>query len=142
MNPALPVLFALVLVLALWCAICFVSSALGGWRSLARHYRQLRPFGGKRWHFSSGSMGLASYSFFLTVGASQEGLFLAVPFPLRIGHPPLFIPWSEVEIEPHRFLFFAMVRFRFKQAPRVSLLVFRKLALSLAQESSLVITNR
>jgi hypothetical protein len=68
------------------------------------------------------------------LGASQEGLFLAVSFPLRIGHPPLFIPWSEVEsIEPYRFLFFSIVRFRFKQAPKVSLAVSRRVAFSHCQ---------
>jgi hypothetical protein len=127
----------LVSFLAFWCAICFSASVLGGWHSLARHYRQLRPFGGKLWHFSSGSLGLASYSLFLTLGASPEGLFLAVSFPLRLGHPPLFIPWSEVEsIEPHRFLSFPIVRFRFKQAPKVSLVVSRRVALAMAKESN------
>jgi len=132
-------LLVLILVsfLAFWCAICFAASVLGGWHSLARHYRQLRPFSGQRWRFSSGSLGLASYSFFLTVGANPEGLFLAVSCPLRLGHPPLFIPWSEVaSIEPQRFLSFPMVRFRFKQAPKVSLAVSRRVALAMAKESN------
>lgn len=143
MDAILPVLFSLLLVMAFWCAVCFATSALGGWHSLARHYRQLRSFDGKRWHSSSGSMGLASYSLFLTVGADSEGLFLAVSFPLRLGHPPLFIPWSEVaSIEPYRFLGFPMVRFRFRQAPKVSLTVSRELALAIGKESSLVLTDR
>lgn len=137
MNSALLVLFTLVSILALWCASCFAASVLGGWHSLARRYRQLRPFSGQRWRFCSGSMGLANYSLCLTLGANPEGLSLAVLLPLRLGHPPLFIPWSEVEsVEPHRFLFFSMVSFRFKQAPRVSLAVSRGLALALAKESN------
>ncbi len=142
MDSALVVFFTLALILALWAAICFVSSTLGGWRSLARHYQQLRPFDGRRWRFSSGSMGLVSYGYCLTLGASPEGLFLAVPLPLRLGHPPLFILWSEVEsVEPYRLFFFSMVRFRFKRAPKVSLAVFRKLAMAIAKESSLSTTT-
>src|SRR5260370_20051122 len=36
------------------------------------------------------------YNGCLTVGADSSGLFLVPLFIFRLGHPPLFVPWSEI----------------------------------------------
>lgn len=52
-------------------------------------------------HMRSGRMRLsARYSGVLTLGADAEGLYLGVIFLFRVGHPRLFIPWSDVRAEP------------------------------------------
>lgn len=119
-----------------WCAISFTLSLIGGWFSLSQHYRAKQPFVGERWRMRSGSMRLVSYGSCLILGSNAEGLFLSVFFLFRIGHPPLFIPWSEVaSVEQYRSFFFPMVRFRFKQEPSASFKISRGLALDIIKES-------
>jgi hypothetical protein len=46
----------------------------------------------------------ANYGGCLTVGSDAAGLYLAVMFLFRVGHPPLFIPWDERTISRKRDL--------------------------------------
>ena len=46
----------------------------------------------------------------------------------RPGHPPLFIPWSDVTTAAERGMFFEFVRFSFVRAPEVPLRLRRDLA--------------
>jgi hypothetical protein len=39
-----------------------------------------------------------SYGNCVNFGADETGLYMAVFRPFRLGHPPLFIPWSEVRV--------------------------------------------
>jgi hypothetical protein len=41
---------------------------------------------------------LANYNNVLTMGASQQGLYLASMFLFRFMHPPLLVPWSEITV--------------------------------------------
>ena len=51
------------------------------------------------------------YGSCLNVGADGTGLKLSVAFLFRAGHPPLFIPWTEVSVANRReFLFIRRVR--------------------------------
>ena len=104
--------FALLYVSFLWVAVSIVISYLGGWASLSKRFRFRGQFSGNRWRGQSGQMRwIASYGNCLTVGANEDGLYLAT-FPLfRVGHPPLLIPWNEVSHSKRRLLFFPMVRF-------------------------------
>jgi hypothetical protein len=34
----------------------------------------------------------------LTLGVSQQGLYLASMFLFRFMHPPLLVPWSEIKV--------------------------------------------
>jgi hypothetical protein len=105
-------LFALLYVSFLWVAVSIVISYLGGWASLSKRFRFRGQVSGNRWRGQSGQMRwIASYGNCLTVGANEDGLYLAT-FPLfRVGHPPLLIPWNEVSHSKSRLLFFPMVRF-------------------------------
>jgi hypothetical protein len=109
---------------------------------LARHYRLNDEFLGRRWHFRSGFMsrrafiGVAHYQACLTLGADSDGLFLSTPFLLGPpGHPPLFVPWSEIDATTYGFSFFSIVRLRFQPEHSVSLTLTRRLATRLATES-------
>ena len=46
-----------------------------------------------------------------TIGADTAGLYIVPWFLLRSGHPPLFIPWSEISFERKQFLLFRSVQF-------------------------------
>ena len=49
-----------------------------------------------------------------TLGSSYKGLYLAVLFPFRIGHPPLLIPWRDIKAKKEKRLMSNKVVFEFK----------------------------
>jgi hypothetical protein len=103
----LPLLFAI-----LWLGILHATAWLGGWTRLARTFaddglRTEKPIQ-RRW-FQSGSFGLMNYGASLNIATYEEGVRIAVLWPLRPGHPPLFIPWSGLK-EPRVKRVFPFVR--------------------------------
>ncbi|MFZ6875877.1 hypothetical protein ACO0LF_27725 [Undibacterium sp. Di27W] len=85
-------------------------SFLGGWASLATHFRATQAATGERFRFASGSMGSrffpVSYGSCLFVSVNEQGLHLSVFFLFRLFSPPLFLPWSQIEaIEKKRYFF-------------------------------------
>jgi len=82
-----------------WCAILCLIAVLSGWATLAERFRLASTFSGPTWSFQSARMRWTShYGNCLTVGADATGLMLSVLFLLRPGHPPLFVPWSEISV--------------------------------------------
>jgi len=118
-------LLALFLV-ALWCAICYLAAWMGGWRALAQRFRCEQTFEGERWPFRSGSMRRGThYNRVLTLGANREGLYLAVLSVFRVGHPPLFIPWSEITASERRRWFVEGTQFVLGREEQIPLWVSR-----------------
>lgn len=98
-------------VVALWMLVGAVVSYIGGWTTLAQHFRLRTPFTGKRWKQQSGQRRwIAGYSNCLTVGCNPEGLYLAMMPLFRFRHPQLLIPWQEIGISQRRILFWHYVR--------------------------------
>ena len=106
--------------IVLWCSISLLLSWIGGWAELARAYRAPGPFSGIKLYLRDGVTRFGtSYGRCLTVGANSEGLYLAIVFLFRVGHPPLFIPWRDISIRPTRFFFVRYYEFEIRQAPSV-----------------------
>ena len=127
---------ALVLFAALWATICVVLSRSGGWHALASHYRATTPFLGTRLRFRSAQLGgWVGYNGSLTVGANREGLYLAVWPIFRIGHPPLFVPWSDGRASAEKRWVFEIAALRFAAEPAALLRISRRLAERLGQAS-------
>jgi hypothetical protein len=109
--PLFPIFFA-----AMWLAITGGLAELGGWGELARLYRE--PAGMARaplQRFPMASLDLRRRSFSLpmnygncvVVEVAAAGLHLRTWLPFRFRHPPLLIPWSQIErFELGRMLFF------------------------------------
>jgi hypothetical protein len=95
-----------------WCGILFLIAVLTGWATLAKRFRMTSTFTGPTWGFQSARMRWSShYGSCLNVGADATGLKLSVLFLFRPGHPPLFLPWSEVSVAQRQsFLFIRRVR--------------------------------
>ena len=75
----------------LWVRALSTMSAIGGWGSLANHYRRTNSISGTTWWFRSGAIRrymTANYGGCLIVTANDEGMGLSVLFPFRISHPP------------------------------------------------------
>ncbi len=125
------------LFVAFWCAVCLTLSIASGWRTLAQFYRASRPFTGQRLHLRTASFGSVGYNGCITLGANAEGLFVSVLLPFRLGHPPLFIRWSEIEnVGQSRQLFVSVVRLRFKRAPNVTFGIFRGTAEAIVKQAN------
>ena len=104
-------LWFLLLFVAMWLLVTGVLSRIGGWASLATHFRATQPTSGENFRFVSGSVGKkglpVSYRNCLSVHVGERGFGLALLFLFRFQSPPLFIPWSQVESVAEKKVFFA-----------------------------------
>lgn len=123
-NPYLPFLFFVLF----WFGLIVVFSFWGGWRQLAQYYRYAGQAINKKKHMQSVSMRAGmGYRNCLTIGASFEGLYMAILFPFRAGHPPLFIPWHDIKIKRKSYFGFPMLELTFVQVPSVILRIPQEL---------------
>lgn len=85
----------------LWFAISAVLSLASGWHALARRFRSDEPVEGERVRCRATAMGWRglpmSYGRCVYTTVGQRALALSVIAPFRLLHPPLVIPWAEVE---------------------------------------------
>jgi hypothetical protein len=108
--PLFPLFFA-----GMWMLVVTLIAEIGGWRGLARLYREpegmarspVRSFRMASVDLRRGALSLpANYSNCVIVDVAREGLHLRVWLPFRFRHPPLLIPWGQIErFEPGRMLF-------------------------------------
>ncbi|NIO04343.1 MAG: hypothetical protein GTN74_06920 [Proteobacteria bacterium] len=133
-----PYLFAPFFIV-LWGVICHLISLMGGWRELAREYQMEGPFSGELFRFQSAQMrGRTNYSACLTVGGNVEGLYLSVLFVFRPGHPPLFVPWSEISGTIEKRKWFSRVTLRFQRCPSIPFVISTRLSERISHASGAV----
>lgn len=70
---------------------------------------------------------MMEYNNCLTIGSSSQGLYLAVLFFFRVGHPPLLVPWQDISVRMGKTLWWKWTEFRFRQAPGVYLKINARL---------------
>jgi hypothetical protein len=109
----------------IWVAVCFLLANIGGWSRLGKHYRSQNGFAGKKWLFESGWFPPVNYKRCLTIGSDEYGLYLAVLPLFRVGHPPLFISWSDITTTESQGWLFSYREFTFSKDPTVKLRVLR-----------------
>ena len=110
--------------------IPLVISRISGWARLAERFCATEPFVGESWNWQSARFrGWCSYNNSLKVGANRDGLYLAPMLPLRLFHPPLMIPWREIEVETGKvfFGFYDTARFRIGTEERVTMRIYGRL---------------
>jgi hypothetical protein len=122
---------------AVWCLAGYGVAFMGGWRQLAGRFRRASKFTGMKWYTQSAAMRwLTHYNNVLTVGADSEGLFLVPFFLFRVGHPPLFVPWSEIIARKKKWLFFfPMVELRLGSFEQIPFTIRPSLAARLESEA-------
>ena len=85
-----------------WTLLINVIALASGWKLLAKRFRAQQPFSGPVWKWQYAVFRrFCGYNGCLIAGADPMGLFLNVMLSFRPGHPPLFIPWTEITL-PHR----------------------------------------
>ena len=121
-------------------SVCWIISRVGGWALLAKVYpaQNSTTMDGEIWRFQSIQMRWATnYGNCVTVRANPLGLGLSVLWLLRIGHPPLLIPWPDITIHRVRKgrFFPSLVEFRFRSEPSVPVRINNKLFLKILGSS-------
>lgn len=96
----------LTVVALLTLGVLFVGARISGWHELAKHYASADRYAG-RWIAQlddSGQEGGLEVSLrhsvsdnAIKLGADPRGLYLRMSLPFRPFHPPLFIPWRDIE---------------------------------------------
>jgi hypothetical protein len=86
----------------MWCIICFLISLFSGWFTLSRRFKkQSDPYGETKsagpFFYTIYMRHWGHYNSIIRITAAEDALYLSVLFLLRIGHPPLRIPWSEIQ---------------------------------------------
>lgn len=120
----------------IWIGIGLFVARVGGWATLATVYEYSGEFRGESLRFQSARMRWGTnYGSCLTVGANPRGLYLAVFFIFRIGHPPLLIPWPDISISEQKARWFNYVMLQFRRAPSIPLLISEPLAHWLANRA-------
>jgi len=116
--------------IALWICVCKLISFFGGWKTLSQDYQANSAFDSQKlWLKSVAMRRWASYSNCINVGANKYGLYLSVLFIFRVGHPPLFFPWTDIStVEDSRPLFGDIVIFNFAKQPDVPIIFSKRLA--------------
>ena len=125
---AFPIFFV-----TLWCVVTFAISLASGWFALSRRFtKQSDPYGETR---SAGPFFNSVYTRFWTrysgivrMVAAKDALYLSVLFPFRIGHPPLCIPWKEIEIGRTKYFFRRYVVLTLGEQERIPFRVSERMA--------------
>lgn len=110
--------YAVIFFAAFWTGLVYVVSYISGWKDLAGKYPYHGEILTEKKHFQSLSMRFASnYNGCVTVGGNQQGLYLSVLYIFRPGHPPMFIPWHEIEAEHKKVFTISTLRLKTMQCP-------------------------
>ena len=125
-SPFVPLAFFVLL----WCGVGLLIGQLSGWAALSRRFRATSSPLPEAWSFQSARMRWGThYGSCLTVGVDSAGLYLATFFLLRLGHPPLLVPWPEVSVRRRwKFLFLRYVELRLGREEQISLQISGRLA--------------
>ena len=118
--PSFAVVFPFMFV-GMWCLILRFLSSASGWSRLASRFHLQDSFDGKRHHFQSANMNGVNFNSALVIGASPNGLYLSPVFLFRLFHPPLLIPWAEIQAEPVKQWWSTGYRLTFRSFPGIHL---------------------
>jgi hypothetical protein len=106
-SPYLLILF-LSLGLAFMGLIGSLIGILSGWHLLSRRFRaEAEPYGETHsagpFFYHVQMRYRVNYGSLIHITAANDALYLSALFPFHIGHPPLCIPWKEVQLRRTRF---------------------------------------
>jgi hypothetical protein len=129
-DPSASIVIFFLFFVGLWCVVSFLVGKLSGWSTLERRFGSSFPFPGQTWGWKSARMRRGTnYNNCLTIGADPTGLYLATVFFFRIGHTPLFIPWTEISSHGRRkILFVEFAELRLGREEQVPFTIRAKLA--------------
>ena len=130
-----PLLF-LVFFAALWSFISIVNSLVSGWYALSKRFRaQSEPCGETRsagpFFYTVYMRWWGHYSSVVRLIAAEDALYLSVLFPFRVGHAPLRILWSEIQLGRAKYLWRRYVILTLGTEERIPLRISERMARNL-----------
>jgi hypothetical protein len=112
----------------LWISVCIFLSRLSGWHQLAQKYPRIDFVSGEKWRFRSAKLRYSvGYNGCINFIANREGLGISIFFPFRVGHPPLFIRWTDIAISKDKQFFRNLIRFTVGSDFPIPILVHKSL---------------
>lgn len=131
--PPYLLLFILAFFAAWMAMICFLISFLTGWHTLAKRFRaQAEPYGETRVVgplFSTIYLRYwTHYSSCVRLTAAEDALYLSVIFLFRPGHPPLRIPWDEIQFGCDKFLWRSYIVLTLGNEERIPMRISERMA--------------
>ncbi len=100
-------------VVLFFCGLMWTLAHVSGWRQLAADYPANELIQGQTIWTGSVLFGwLMGYNNGVIMTANGEGLRLSLWPLIRIGHPPIFLPWSEMQASASNYLWLKMLRIR------------------------------
>lgn len=132
---ATPIGLAIAIV-AFWCVVSFLISFLTGWFTLSRRFKkQSDPYGETR---SAGPFFYrvflrfwSQYSSVIRLTAASDALYLSAMFLFRIGHPPLRIPWDEIQFSQTKRFFRTYIVLTLGNQEKISMRISLRMARNL-----------
>jgi len=135
-RSAVPTYLAIIIPLSgilLWVFISLLIGTLSGWLALGEEFaRRADPLGPTR---TAGPLFYAvymrywcHYSGVVRVTAAEDALYLSVLALFRAGHPPLRIPWDEIEMSRTTFSWQSYVMLRLGKKRRIPLRISERMA--------------
>jgi hypothetical protein len=120
-------------VVGFFCFISYLSSVISGWQRLAGRFRaQSEPYGATRsagpFFYTVYTRYWSHYSSIIRMTAAEDALYLSVFFLLRIGHPPLCIPWAEIQFGSTKFFFRRYVVLTLGDQERIPMRITERMA--------------
>jgi hypothetical protein len=111
-----------------WVAVCILLSRMSGWHKLAEKYIRIDFVSGEKWRFRSARLRHSvGYNGCVNFYANREGLGISIFFPFRVGHPPLFIPWTDISISKETKFFRKMISFKVGREFPIPIIVYERL---------------
>ena len=88
-----------------WCLVCLMISWASGWSKLALEYQIGEMPEGRIFRWQSLRLRSVGYNNCMTIGVTDEGLYIAALPLFRPGHPRLLIDWEAIgTFETSKFL--------------------------------------
>ena len=119
-----------------WAVVLCIIGWLSGWQALASRYPGSSPFEGVRRRFQRIHLGWAGYNNCVTIGTNADGLHLSLFWLFRPGHPPIFVPWSEITARMTRKWWSTVLELRFAAAPSIAVRLSEQLGRQIAADAA------
>lgn len=119
--------------LAVFCLVSFFSSVLSGWHTLSKRFRaESEPYGVTKsagpFPYTVYTRYWSHYSFIIRMTAAEDALYLSVLLILRIGHPPLRIPWNEIQLSKTTYFMRPLILLTLGEQERIPMRISTRMA--------------
>ena len=115
----------------------FLISLMGGWGRIAEAYPNRQSEAADCLSLQSAILRLSSsYSGVLRLCTDEHGVYFSVLFLYRPGHPPFFVPWTEISGRRTTYFIYQMVDLRFDRTPNLPFRLYKRTADKLVEAAN------